>query len=133
MFEKKTFKAIVCQMCGNYSKTQSEIIKHHQKGHIFFFHSKLLIWDFKPLLEKAKPTSLDSSSDKPKAPIRNVGSQPLVSCMRDLYSTHMTSARGSFLSLNHPIATFNNRVFIRCYHIFLKEIFNFAPLNLPCT
>ena len=34
-------------------------------------------WDFKLLLEQAKPTSVDSSSDKPKAPIRNFGSQPL--------------------------------------------------------
>ena len=36
----KTFSALVCPMCGNYSKTKSEIMKHYQKGHIFFFHSK---------------------------------------------------------------------------------------------
>ena len=34
---KKSFKA----MCGNYSKTKSEIMKHCQKDHIIFFHSKL--------------------------------------------------------------------------------------------
>ena len=31
---------MVCQMCGNYSKTKSEIMKHYQKYHIIFFHSK---------------------------------------------------------------------------------------------
>ena len=65
-------------MCGNYSKTKSETMKHCQKDHIFFFvilnHRS---WDFKPLLEKAKPTSVDSSSDKPKALIRNIAFQPL--------------------------------------------------------
>ena len=35
-------------------------------------------WDFKPLLEKAKPTLVDSSSNKPKALIRNVASQPFM-------------------------------------------------------
>ena len=68
---------MVCQMCGNYSKTKSEIMKHYQKDHIIFFIPNRRSWYFKPLLEKAKPTSVDSSSDKPKAPIRNVGSQPL--------------------------------------------------------
>ena len=60
---------MVCQMCGNYSKY--EIMKHNKKGHVIFFISN----HFKPLLEKAKPTLVDRSSDKPKAPIRNVGSQ----------------------------------------------------------
>ena len=36
----KTFRALVCQMCGNYTKTKSQIIKHYQKDHNFFFHSK---------------------------------------------------------------------------------------------
>ena len=34
---EKTFRAFVCQMCGNYDKTKSEIMKHYQKGHIIFF------------------------------------------------------------------------------------------------
>ena len=42
----------------------------------FLVNLKRRSWDFKPLLKKAKPTSLDSSSDKPKALIRNVASQP---------------------------------------------------------
>ena len=67
---------MVCQMCGNSSKTKSEIMKHYQKDHIIFFIQNRRSWDFKPLLEKAKPTSVDSSSDKPKALIRNVASQP---------------------------------------------------------
>ena len=48
-------------------KAKSEIRKHYQKDH--------RSWDFKPLLEKAKPTLADSSLDKPKALIRNVASQ----------------------------------------------------------
>ena len=32
---KKAFKAMVCQMCGNYFKTKSETMKHYQKDHIF--------------------------------------------------------------------------------------------------
>ena len=52
-------------------------MKHYQKDHIIFFILNCGSWDFKPLLEKAKPTLLDSSLDKPKAPITNVGSQPL--------------------------------------------------------
>ena len=36
---KKTFKAMVCQKCGNYSKTKSEISKHYQKDHIIYFKS----------------------------------------------------------------------------------------------
>ena len=76
---KKTFKAMVCQKCGNFSKTISEIMKHYQKAHMIFF---LLLncrsWDFQPLIEKAKPTSLDSSSNKPIAVIRKIGYQPLL-------------------------------------------------------
>ena len=37
---KKTFKAMVFQLCGNYSKTKSEVIKHYQKYHIAFFIPK---------------------------------------------------------------------------------------------
>ena len=68
---------MVCQMCGNYFETKYEIMKHYEKGHIVFFIQNCRSWDFKPFLEKAEPTLMDSSSDKPKAPIRNVGSQPL--------------------------------------------------------
>ena len=68
---------MVCQMCGNYSKTKSEIMKHYKKDHVTFFIPNCRSLDFKPLLEKAKPTSVDSSLDKPKALIRNVASQPL--------------------------------------------------------
>ena len=69
---------MVCKMCGNYSKTKSEIIKHQAKDHVIFFIPNCRSGDFRPLLEKAKPTCVDSSSDQPKAPIRNVGSQPLL-------------------------------------------------------
>ena len=31
--------ALVCPMCGNYSKKKSEIMKHYQKEHITFCHS----------------------------------------------------------------------------------------------
>ena len=69
---------MVCKMCGNYSKTKSEIIKHKAKDHVIFFIPNCRPRNFKPLLEKAKPTSVESSLDQPKAPIRNVGSQPLL-------------------------------------------------------
>ena len=75
---EKTFRALVCQMCGNYSKTKNEIVKYYQKGHIIFFILKRRSWDFKPMLEKTKPTRVDSSSDKPKALIRKVASQPFL-------------------------------------------------------
>ena len=68
--------ALLCQMCGNHSKTKSEIMKHYQKDHIFFFILNFRFWDFKPLLEKAKLPLVDSYSDKPKALIRNIASQP---------------------------------------------------------
>ena len=68
---------MVCQMCGNYSKTKSEIMKHYQKDQVIFFIINCRSCDFKHVLEKAKPTLMDSSSDKPKALIRNVGSQPI--------------------------------------------------------
>ena len=74
---KKTFKAMVCQMYGTYSKTKCKIMKHHQKDHIIFFIPNCRSWDFKQLLEKAKPTSVDSSPDKAKALIGNVASKPL--------------------------------------------------------
>ena len=59
------------------AKMKSEIMKHHQKDHIFFFILNRRSWVFKTLLEKAKLTSMDSSSDKQKALIRNVATQPL--------------------------------------------------------
>ena len=74
---EKTFGALVCQMSDNNSKTKSEMMKLIKKI-IYFFILSCRSWDFKPLLEKAKPTSADSSSDKPKALIRNVASKPLV-------------------------------------------------------
>ena len=46
------------------------IMKRYQKGHNYISNLNRRSWDFKPLLEKAKPTSVDSSSDKPKALIR---------------------------------------------------------------
>ena len=52
---------------------------HHSKKQTFK-HTSPLLDQLGPegrIGEKAKPTSVDSSSDKPKAPIRNVGSQPL--------------------------------------------------------
>ena len=74
---EKTFKAYVCQMCGKYAKTESEIMKHYQKEHIIFFILNLRSWDFKTLLEKANPTSIDSFLDNPNFLIRNVSAQPL--------------------------------------------------------
>ena len=73
---KKTFKAMVIQMCGAYSKTKSETLKHCQQDHIIFLNFNYRSSDFKPSLEIAKPTSVNSSVDKQKAPIRNVSSQP---------------------------------------------------------
>ena len=43
----------------------------------FFLILNHIYWDSKLLLEKAKPTLVDGSPDKPKALIRNVASQPL--------------------------------------------------------
>ena len=68
-----------CQKCGNYLKTKSEIMKHYQMDHIIFFITNHRYFDFKPLLEKVKPTLKDSFSDKPIAPIRTVGSQSFLS------------------------------------------------------
>ena len=67
---------MVCQMCGYYSETKSEIVKHYQKDHDIYFIPNRRSWYFKPLLEKEKPTLVDSYLDKPKALISNVGSQP---------------------------------------------------------
>ena len=64
---EKKFRALAYQMCGNYSKTKSEMMKNYQKDHRIFFIQNHRTWDLKPLLEKAKPTSEDISSDKPKA------------------------------------------------------------------
>ena len=88
---KTTFKAMVCQMCSNYYKTKSEIMKHYQKDYITFCIPNCSSWDFKSMLENAKPTSLDSSSDKPKAPIRNFGSQPFVIIFCFFFSPNLYS------------------------------------------
>ena len=34
---EKKFRALACQMCGNYSKAKSEIMKHYQRIFFFFF------------------------------------------------------------------------------------------------
>ena len=34
---ENTFRALVCQMCGDYSKKKSELMKHYQIEHIIFF------------------------------------------------------------------------------------------------
>ena len=36
---EKTFRAFVCQMCGNYSKTKSKIMKHYLNIYIIFSSS----------------------------------------------------------------------------------------------
>ena len=41
-------------------------MKQYQKVYIIFFILNRRSWGFKPLLEKAKTTSVDGSSDKPK-------------------------------------------------------------------
>ena len=70
--------AYVCQMCGKYAKTKSEIIKHYKKEHkLFFFILNRRSLDFKPLLEKANPTLIDSLLDNPNPLVRNVSAQPL--------------------------------------------------------
>ena len=68
--------AYVCQMCGKYAKTKSEIIKHYKKSIIFFFIINRKSLDFKTLLEKANPTLIDSLLDNPNPLIRNVSAQP---------------------------------------------------------
>ena len=105
---KKTFRERVCHMCGNYSKTKYEIMKHYQKGHIIFFIPNRRSWDFKPLLEKANLTLVDSLSDKPKVPVRNVGSQPLSNRIFLMFHLHIAfflgqgkSARQWTNSLEH--------------------------------
>ena len=52
-------------------------MKKYQKDHKKICIQNHTTWDLKPLLEKAKLPSEDSSSHKPKALIRNVASQPL--------------------------------------------------------
>ena len=42
-----------------------------------FFILNCRSWNFKPLLEKANPTSIDSLLDNPNPLIRNVSAQPL--------------------------------------------------------
>ena len=37
---EKDIKGIGCKNSGKYSKMKSEIMKHYQKVHIIFFHSK---------------------------------------------------------------------------------------------
>ena len=39
---KNTFKAMLCQMCGNYSKTKSEIMKYYQTDHINFLAFQMI-------------------------------------------------------------------------------------------
>ena len=77
-YVKRTFKTYGCQMCGKYAKTKSKIMTHYKKEHIFFLILNCRSWDFKPLLEKANPTSIDSFLDNPNPLIRNVSAQPLV-------------------------------------------------------
>ena len=59
---KKTLRALVCQMCGNFSRTKSEIMKHYQKDHVIFFIPNCRSWNFKTLLEKAEPILVDVGS-----------------------------------------------------------------------
>ena len=40
VYVERTFKAYVCQMCGKYAQTKSEIMKHYKKDHLCFFYSK---------------------------------------------------------------------------------------------
>ena len=35
---EKTFRTLACQMCGYYSNSKSEIMKHYQNYHVTFFH-----------------------------------------------------------------------------------------------
>ena len=100
----KTFRAMVCQMCGNYFKTKYEIMKHYKKrSYTFFFIPNPRSWDFKPLLEKAKPTLVDSSSDEPKALIQNVGSQPLTS-YKEIKVNSVAENKRNFQSLMLPLS-----------------------------
>ena len=63
-------------MCGIYSKTKSDIMKHYQKEHVIFLILNSSSLDFKPLSYKSKPTPIDSFFDKPKALIGTVSSRP---------------------------------------------------------
>ena len=44
---EQTFRALVCQMFGNFSQTKSEIMKHYQKALMI-----LDLWCFEDLEEK---------------------------------------------------------------------------------
>ena len=60
LYVEGTFKAYVCQMCGEYAKTKSEIIKHNKKTYIYLLCIlNRRSWDFDPLLEKTNPTMID--------------------------------------------------------------------------
>ena len=51
---EKTFRTLACQMCGNYSLTTSEIMKHYQKVQIFFLNSKSSIFECQTIVRKKK-------------------------------------------------------------------------------
>ena len=53
-----TYHCLKCQMCANYSKTKSEIIKHYQTDKINSFHSKSKIIEFQNFVRKGT-TNLD--------------------------------------------------------------------------
>ena len=60
-------------MCCKYAETKSEIIKKN----LYFFILNCRSCNFKPLLEKANPTSINSFLDNPNPLRRNVSAQHL--------------------------------------------------------
>ena len=73
---EKTFNAMICQICGKYTKTKSEIIKH-KKINLIFFWIWFVDFEISNLCQKSQDQhQLKVFLDEPKAPIKNVISQP---------------------------------------------------------
>ena len=52
---EKKFKEYVCQICGKYAKTTSEIVKQYLKKKTYTSCSKLQILGFQNFVRKGKP------------------------------------------------------------------------------
>ena len=50
-----TFNECVCQICGKYAKTKSEIHKYYEKYNNLFLILNCRSWDFKTFVIKGKP------------------------------------------------------------------------------
>ena len=72
---ENAFHVLKCQMCGKYSKTKPEVMKHFET--LSNFCSELSFLRIQAFVRKAKTNTDWHFSDKAKALIRNVSSQPL--------------------------------------------------------